>query len=198
MEKRRKFLVRVGTGSTIAIAGCSNRLDGEETGELDDTNGASDGEEIDKKEKETETSHQVGDTIIVEEGENSIEYIINGATTYKKIGEFEDGEPIRTAEPTNVEDGVWVVVELQITNNTDESITVSENIAMRVPEGRSRGAIPLSTHIEWDDRIDLESVRYDQLESDASVEGVLLYAIPEGEQIELVIGHSDVVELGST
>lgn len=185
MIKRRTLLASIGTVGTAAIAGCGGG----------NGNGGNGGEE---EEAQTLT-HQIGDTFTVGEGNRTIEYTINSAETYELLGgEFSQEEP----------DGIFVVVQMELTNQGDESFSISTR-AYSVLDSNDNSFDPdtgAGFAIDQDGRIEADSISFDQLNPGLSTSGALAFDVPEGEEIRLRIeptgwldtSDSHEVELGST
>ena len=184
MTNRRKFIASVGTVGTVAIAGC--------TGGGNDENGG--------EEEEAQTlTHQIGDTFTVGEGDRAVEYTINSADTYEVIGgQFSKEEP----------DGIFLVVQMELTNRGDESFSISTR-AYSAIDSNGNSFDPdtgAGFSIDQDDRIEAESISFDQLNPGLSTSGALVFDVPEGEEMRLRIeptgwldtSDSHEVELGGT
>ena len=178
MVQRRGLLTGMVAIGTATLAGCS--------GSSDDSSASGDGGESEEDE-ETETTHQIGDTFTVGEGDRAIEYTVNGATTYEAIGgEFSQEEP----------DGIFLVVQLELTNQADESFSISSSaFSVRDSEGRTfdpdTGA---GVYLSTDDRIEGEAISFDQLNPGLSKSGVLVFDVPPGESVGLLIEPSGIFD----
>jgi hypothetical protein len=186
MVNRRTLLSSIGTVGTVAVAGCSSSSD-------NDTSS-------DDEEEEPETiTHQIGDTFTVGEGDRAIEYTINSAETYETIGgEFTQEEP----------DGIFLVVQMELTNQGDESFSVS-TAAYSALDSNGNSFDPDSgagVYLDQDSRIEAEAISFDQLNPGLSTDGALVFDVPEDEEMRLRIeptgwlddSASHDVELGGT
>jgi len=184
---RRKFVAAIGTVGSVAIAGCSGDSNESNGG---DTNGNNQ-EEI--------VTHSIGDTFSVGEGDRVIEYTIHSAETYNTLGgEFSEEEP----------DGIFLVVEIDLTNQSEESFSISTR-AYSVLDSNDNSFSPDSgagIYVDQDDRIGADSIVFEQLNPGLSTEGALIFDVPEGEEVRLEIeptgwldtSDNHIVELGST
>lgn len=186
MVNRRTLLASIGTAGTVAIAGCSgDTSSGDGGGSSDD-------------EPETVT-HQVGDTFTVGEGDRSVEYTVNSANTYEALGgEFSQQEP----------DGIFLVVQMELANQGDESFSVTSN-AFTALDSNGNSFDPdteAGIYVEQDSRVDAEGISFEQLNPGLSTDGALVFDVPEGEEVRLQIeptgwlddSASHEVELGGT
>lgn len=177
MVNRRTLLASIGTVGTVAIAGCSG----------DTSSGDGGGGE---EEPETVT-HQIGDTFSVGEGDQVVEYTVNSANTYEAIGgEFSQQEP----------NGIFLVVQLELSNQSDESFRITSNAFSALDsEGNSFDPdTEASIYVEQDSRVDGEAISFSQLNPGLSSSGVLVFDVPEGEEMRLQIEPSGMFDTGST
>lgn len=113
-----------------------------------------------------QTTHSVGETFVVGEGQ-AAEYTVTSVSTTDRIG----------GEYGVAADGVFVVVELEITNRASESFTISSNLFTLV-DGQDR---------EFDVDTDgasyaEESIIFEQLNPDVTTSGVIVFDVPADQE----------------
>jgi len=195
MVNRRNFVASLGAVGTVAIAGCS----GDSNSESSDSSGDGGNTNEGGGEEEQTLTHQIGDTFSVGEGQQVIEYTVNSAETYEMIGgEFSQEEP----------DGIFLVVEMEMTNQSDESFSISTG-AYSALDSNGNSFDPDSgagIYLDQDSRIESEAISFDQLNPGLSTSGALVFDVPPGEEMRLQVeptgfldsGDTHEVELGST
>lgn len=183
---RRKVLTGIGTVGITTIAGCSSSDDSSTESSGDD--GSTETEESSGDDESTETEessedeggvpderiHQIGETFTVGEGDRVIEYTVNDMTYADQLGN----------EFSNVEaNGLFHIIILSLTNRGGESFTVStgnyaiiagENNNVYNPEG-----FEVRTAFDTDERLDVESLSFEQLNPNLSTEGAIIFDAPE-------------------
>ena len=182
MTNRRKFIASLGTIGTVVVAGCSGS-----------------GDSVEEEEEAQTITHQIGDTFTVGEGDQVIEYTVNSSETYEVIGgEFTQEEP----------DGIFLVVQMELTNQSEESFSITTN-AFSALDSNGNSFDPdsgASVYLNSDSRIESEAISFDQLNPGLSTSGALVFDVPQGEEMKLQIEPTGVfdssttheVELGST
>jgi hypothetical protein len=198
---RRKYLMV--TGGMLAIAGCTGDSDDDVSASDDDKVDSSSGDNTKQEGQEDDgeavTTHQIGDTFSVGDGDQVVEYIVNSATTYESIGgEYSKEEP----------DGIFVVILMQLINQSKESFNVTSNAYSMVDsEGRTFDPdTEAGFYLSTDDRVEAEAISFDQLNPGLSTDGALVFDVPKNEAFGLLIeptgfldtGDSHLVQLGST
>ena len=199
---RRKFITSVGTVGIVAVAGCTggNGDDGNggTGGNGDDGNGGN-GDDGNGDDEEQTLTHQIGDSFTVGSGSQVIEYTVNSADTYEALGsEFAQEEP----------DGIFLVVLMELENQSDESFSISSN-AYSALDSNDNSFDPdtgAGIYLSTDDRVQEDAISFDQLNPGLSTDGALVFDVPEGEEMRLRVeptgfldtSDSHEVELGST
>jgi hypothetical protein len=184
---RRKILTGIGTVGIAAVAGCSSSDDGSTessggdgssgTEESSGDDGSSETEESSEDEGGTpdERIHQIGETFTVGEGDRAIEYTVNDITSANQLGnEFSSAEA----------NGVFVIIILSLTNKSSESFTItSNNYTIIAGEDRNvyeAAGFEARTALDTDERFDVESLSFEQLNPELSTEGALIFDVPQG------------------
>lgn len=199
MMKRRKVLATLGAvGSTVALAGCS--------GETEDNpdNGGGGGENSDGNsgdgsgESDSTPTHEIGEAFTVGSGDSTVEYTVSSASSYSEIGgEF-------SSEEAN---GVFLVVQLEMTNQTGETIDVSSNHlkAVDAEDNQFDADAGASVYVESDPRIDAEGISFEQLNPGLTTSGAVVFDVAPGNSYRLLVepvglfssAESHFVELGT-
>jgi len=173
MTNRRKFIASIGAVGTVAIAGCSGG-----------------GSESSSEEGETIT-HQIGDTFSVGEGEQVIEYTVNSAEIYEAVGsDYSPQEP----------DGIFLVVQMELTNQGDESFSITTN-AYSTLDSNGNSFDPdteTSFYLDQDGRIEAEAISFDQLNPGLSTSGAVVFDVPAGEEMRLQIEPTGFLDSSNT
>lgn len=189
-------------GGIVAGSGLDTGNTGVDDGSTAETGDATQQEQQQEQQEDNEPetiTHQIGDTFTVGEGDDAIQYTVKSAETYEAVGgEFTSQEP----------NGIFLVVETELTNQGSESFSVTSNAYSAVDsEGNSFDAdTEAGIYIEQDSRVDGEAISFEQLNPGLSTDGVLVFDVPEGEEMRLRIeptgwldtGNTHEVELGST
>lgn len=180
MQDRRKFLVSVGTVGTIAIAGCSGDTESESTSASSNEEESIDSSEEEQSESDSVPTHEIGDSFTVGDGDQTVEYIVNSASTANAIG----GE--YTQQEAN---GIYLIVELEMTNQTGETIDVSSNHLKAVDsEGNQFDAdTGAGIYLSQDSRFDTEGISFEQLNPGLSVDGAVIFDVAPGAGYGLLV-----------
>lgn len=193
--ERRKILTGIGTVGMATVAGCSSSDDGstessgddgsseaEETGgddggsETEESGGNDESSETEESSNLEERTHQIGETFTVGEGDRAIEYTVNDMVYANQLGnEFSSVEA----------NGLFHIIILSLTNKSDESFTVtSDNYELVTGEGNvyEAAGFEARTALDTDERIDVESLSFEQLNPELSTEGAVIFDAPEDAQ----------------
>lgn len=195
MVKRRKVLATLGSvGTTVALAGCSgdteDNPDNSGSGDNTDSEGGSGGD--------SRPTHEVGDTFTVGSGESTVEYTVNSVSSHTELGgEFTSEEP----------NGIFLVVQLEMTNQTDETIDVSSNHlkAIDSDENQFDADAGASVYVESDPEIEAEGISFEQLNPGLSTSGAVVFDVAPGDSYRLLVepvglfssAEANLVELGT-
>lgn len=177
---RRKYIASIGTLGTVAITGCISGIDSG-NGEDSDANG-------DNGENSSQaTTHQIGDTFEIGEGESAIEYTITSTEKYDEIGSERDSEEA---------DNTFLLIFLEITAPSDENPDIEmDNFELQDSDGNSYFDEDIS--IQRDDRIDTEPLsQYTGIPIPLDV--ALVYDVPEGSSVDLLIRNPGEFDTGET
>lgn len=187
--QRRTFVTTVGAISTVGLAGCTEELDDANT---DSGNGNSNGQEDEEEtEQDRNTVHEVGDTFVVGDSRQQIEYTVTAARLFEDLG-----DQYLNTEP----DGYFLVVELRMTNQTDESFSISTN-SFSVSDSQGRRFDPDSgagMYIDTDPRIESEGILFKQLNPGLTTQGALVFDVSPNDTVSLVIEPTAFLESGET
>jgi len=113
------------------------------------------------------TTHSVGETFRVGEGAKSIEYTITDVSVQDNVGSG------ITAEEA---DGVFVVIQIEMTNVGDESLSLSSNVFTLV-DNQDRGYDTDSDAILAIE----DNVIFEQLDPGVTKEGTLVFDVPQDQ-----------------
>lgn len=163
---------------TVALAGSvdtgetSNDTDSasvasnaESSSENTDSNSADDDSE--------QLTHEMGESFVVGENSNSIEYNVQSASSASGVGGDVFSEEA---------DGKYIIIEIQMTNVGDETIDLSTNNFQLVDsQDRQFDVSRVSTALDQDPRIDSDSVVFEQLQPGVTTQGAIAFDVPEGE-----------------
>lgn len=163
-------IVVVGAGTGIALIGTNadtvEQSSPSTTDESQTTASTAPAEEG-SNEEPTDTSesytHQVGESFTVGSGDNQVEYTVTDVTTADSVGELVSAEA----------DGQFVLVELDITNQAQESFTIDSNLfTLRDNRGRTYDT-------DSDAEVYLEeSIIYEQVDPGVEKSGRLVFDVP--------------------
>lgn len=188
---RRTFILSAGAVFAASVAGCTEEDagDGTSSGGSDgggdsgssDGEGDSSGSGGESTPAETEPSvHEIGDTFTVGNGDKTVEYTVSSVNAYSSLGgEF-------TSEDAS---GVFAVVVLDMTNQTDETISVSSNHLKLVDDqGREFDAdAGASIYAESDSRVRAEGFAFEQLNPGLTTSGAVVFDVSPGSSYELLV-----------
>lgn len=129
-----------------------------------------------------ERTHDVGESFTVGDGNRVIEYTVN---TIEDVEALAPNNEIVIEEP----DGIFIVVELEIENKTDESFDISTgNFAI---ETENDNTFDPSTDVvvafDTDERFDTESILFEQINPNLPTEGAVIFDIPPDVSFSLRI-----------
>jgi hypothetical protein len=198
---RRKYLA-ISSGM-VALAGCSGETEENPSssgGESDSSSGdGSDGGSKSGDGEDSIPTHEIGDTFMVGGDEDAVEYTVSSASTADAIG----GE--YSSEEAN---GVFLIVQLEMVNQTSETINISSNHLKAVDsDGNQFDAdAGASVYLESDDRFDVSGISFEQLNPSLSTSGAVIFDVATGSSYGLLVepvglfssADSHLVELGST
>ncbi|WP_082356910.1 DUF4352 domain-containing protein [Halorubrum tropicale] len=206
---RRKYLAI--SGGMVALAGCSGETEespsssgGESDSDSQDGSDSSSGDGSDGGSESGDgedsiPTHEIGDTFMVGGDENAVEYTVSSASTADAIG----GEYSR--EEAN---GVFLIVQLEMVNQTSETINISSNHLKAVDsDGNQFDAdAGASVYLESDGRFDVSGISFEQLNPGLSTSGAVIFDVATGSSYSLLVepvglfssADSHLVELGST
>jgi RNA polymerase subunit RPABC4/transcription elongation factor Spt4 len=127
-----------------------------------DGNGA--GSSSDSTPTPSPLTHSIGETFTVGSGGQSIEYTVSSAEEYDTIGSGMLAEEA---------DGVFVVVEMEMTNVADESVDISSNMYTLVDSEDRQYETDTQAMTRAED-----SVVFEQLDPGVTKRGVVIYDVP--------------------
>lgn len=190
---RRTFILSAGVVFATSVAGCteddvgdgtnSGGGDGGDGGDSTPSDGEddSDGSGGENTSAETEQSvYEIGDTFTVGNDDETVEYTVSSANAYSSLGgEF-------TSEDAS---GVFVVVVIDMTNQTDETINASSNHLKLVDDqGREFDAdAGASVYAESDSRVEAEGFAFEQLNPGLTTSGAVIFDVSPGTSYELLV-----------
>lgn len=164
-------IVIVGFLGGFVVVGISALSGSDATGEAEGSNPSQ------QQAATTETrefNHSVGDTFTVGDGARIVEYTVTDARTTDTIG---------SGFSTEEADGVFVVVEVRMTNRGDESLDMSSS-NFRLVDDQAR-----SYETDRDAVFAVEdNVIYEQLDPGVTKRGVLVFDVPpeqSGRELEI-------------
>lgn len=142
--------------------------------------------------------HQIGETVTLGEGFDVIEHTITGVRVAHTVGgKFAQEIP----------NHLFVIVAMEIQNQSTESFRITRNAYMiRDAEGRTYEPDSWADiFLEQDDRIGMEAIAFDHIDPEVSKEGALIFDVPPGNIIRLLIKstafpnarESRLIELGA-
>jgi hypothetical protein len=181
---RRKFLASTGAAVAVGVAGCSEEegsADGGSGGDNSgDGGGSGDGGDDSTPTATEQPVYGIGEAFTVGSGDKTVEYTVNSVDAYNTIGSDMIGEDAS---------GVFVVVVLEMTNQSDETIDVSSNHLKLVDDqdrefDANAGA---GAYVESDDRITAEGFAFEQLNPGLSTSGAVIYDVSPGTTYELLV-----------
>lgn len=184
LSTRRAFIALVSTGGAAALAGCaggeSSGSDGGGSGDSDGGGGGNEDETATATATETESqeslTHEVGESFVVGEGAQSIEYTVNETSI---IEDYIGTSAQYGASP----DGTFVVVNLDLENVGDESLDITTNfLKLADQEDRTFDAdTEAGVQAGSDSRITADPITFDQLQPGLSVTRAVIFDVPSGE-----------------
>lgn len=144
----------------------------------DESQTQSSGEGGNVAETETEEQslvHEVGETFVVGSGAQSIEYVVNDASG---IGDYIGSSPDLGATP----DGLFLVINLTLTNVGDESLDITTNLLKLIDEEdrEFEADTEAGIYAGQDSRISAEPISFDQLQPGLSVTRSVIFDVPNG------------------
>ena len=166
-----------GGGETeIDDSGSSDTSQEESGGDNTESNqgGDNEGQGGDNEEQNNDLesrTHDIGESFTVGDGNRSIEYTVTNMVGAETLGnEFSNEEP----------DGIFVVVEMEITNRTDESVNISTGNYAIVTENDNTfdPADDVTVAYETDERFDTESILFEQIDPNLPTDGAIIFDIP--------------------
>lgn len=162
---RRTVLSGTVASITAVLAGCSGDTGGDGGGGNGDS---------------TPAPHEIGDTFTVGNGDQTVEYVVNSVDAYTELGgEFSSEEA----------SGVFAVAQLEMTNQTDETVDISSNhLKMVNGDGQQFDAdAGAGVYVDSDPRIDAESISFEQLNPGLSVSGAVVFDVNPGASYQLLV-----------
>lgn len=188
---RRTFILSAGAVFATSIAGCTEEDVGDGTssggsdggGDSGSSGGEGDNDGSDGEDTSAETDqsvYEIGDAFTVGNGDETVEYTVSSVNAYSSLGgEF-------TSEDAS---GVFVVVILDMTNQTDETINVSSNHLKLVDDqGREFDAdAGASVYAESDPRVEAEGFAFEQLNPGLTTSGAVIFDVSPGTSYELLV-----------
>jgi len=171
--ERRSFLAVAGSVGLTSLAGCSGEGDDGGSDGSGGGGGGSGGESTPTPEQTL--THDIGDSFVVGEGAQSIEYTVNG---YETIEDYIGPGPEIGSSP----DGIFAVVNLDLENVGDESLDLtSRNLQLIDDQDRMFEAdTEASVYAGQDSRIEADAITFDQLQPGLSVTRSVIYDVPSG------------------
>jgi hypothetical protein len=124
--------------------------------------------------------YDIGQTFTVGSGDKTVEYVVNSVDAYSSIGSGAVSEDAS---------GVFVVVVLEMTNQSEETIDVSSN-HLKLIDDQDRefdADAGASVYVESDDRINAEGFAFEQLNPGLSTSGAVIYDVSPGTTYELMV-----------
>jgi hypothetical protein len=186
--------------TVTTLAGCSGEQEQEPEAPEQDSEPAEEStpEPTPEPTEEPTPTHQIGENFTVGNGDQTVEYIINSVESYEIIGnQFIEEEA----------NGIFLVAELEMTNQTDQTIDIGTNHLKMVDSSGNQfdSSDDAMTAIDQDDRIESESIIFEQLNPGLSTQGAVGYDVAPGESYALLIeplgvfsnAESHLVEVGS-
>jgi len=166
--QRRTVLSGTAASITAILAGCSGDTSSGD-GNSDGGNGGS-----------TPEPHEIGDTFTVGNGDQTVEYVVESATAYNEIGGQYSSEEAS---------GVFAVLVLKMTNQTDETVDVSSNHLKMVNEEEQQfdADAGAGVYVDSDPRIDADSISFEQLNPGLSVSGAVVFDLKPGATYQLLV-----------
>jgi len=141
---------------------------------------------------------QIGETVTLGEGFDVIEHSITGVWVAHTVGKKFAQE---------IPNHLFVIVAIEIQNRSTESFRITrDTYNIRDAEGRTYEPDTWADiFLEQDDRIRLEALVFDHIEPDVSKEGALIFDVPPGNAISLLIKSTEfpnanasrLIELGT-
>lgn len=123
--------------------------------------------------------HEVGEQFTVGDGDQAIEYEVEEAYADEVIG----GDMINAES-----DGIFLVVELSITNRGSETFSITGDLFKAVnSEGDTYDVSSSDTFISADDNIDGEPILYEDIQPNVETDGALAFDVPYESNIGLLI-----------
>jgi len=155
---------------TAGLAGCSEETSSGNGGGNGNGNGNSD----------STPTHEIGESFTVGDGDQTVEYIVNSVNAYSEIGgQF-------TSEQAS---GVYAVVEMEMTNQSNETIDVSSSHLKLVnaQDQQFDASTGASIYAESDSRIQAEPISFEQLNPGLSTSGVVVFDVNPGATYDLLV-----------
>ena len=169
--QRRNVLAMTGTVLAAGLAGCSS--------ETDSGNGGNGGNGSNEDSSSTPT-HEVGEPFTVGDGGQTVEYTVNSVNAYSELGgQF-------TSEQAS---GVYAVVEIEMTNQTDETVDISSNHLKLVNSENQQfdAAVGAGVYADSDSRVQSESIAFEQLNPGLSTSGAVIFDVNPGSTYDLLV-----------
>jgi hypothetical protein len=133
--------------------------------------------------------HDVGERFTVGDGDQAVEYVVEEVYADEVIG----GEYVNTKS-----DGIFLVVELSITNRGNETFSIGSDLFRAVNgQGDTYDVVSGNSFIAADDSIDGEPILFEEIQPDVETSGALAFDVPYGAAIAMIIEPAGFWSTGS-
>lgn len=177
-----------GDGSEDENSGASDTSQEQSSDDNTGSNQESDNEEQVNNDADART-HEIGESFIVGDGNRAIEYTVTNI-----VGAETLGNEVLTEEA----DGIFIIVEMEIINQTDESFSISTGNYAIVTENENTfdPADDATVAYETDERFDTESILFEQIDPNLPTDGAIIFDIPPDVNFSFTISPASVLSSG--